>query len=290
MGSQQSYSDNTKLFQPIIDSNKKETTQLSNNFNNALLPMTYELKRTTDDKIMQYIRQALENASGLTNVFESTPRSHRSEGQVYHEATPPAATKGKEEEEEENDGSSSSDNIVYVNLDRDLNDTDRKNLASLGLPLPSNVDSVDEIKKAVVSNRRRLAQEFRTDRISRKSLEEIKVFESQKETLLRYEDILERLGGARKFIGKAIANQSKKPPKVRQKHSRRGRPLCRQTILYKNADDLVSKLAEYLASYNSGNNGVHNTIISILDELLQTKVICKNTFDSIIKNNNLSVA
>ena len=53
--------------------------------------------------------------------------------------------------------------------------------------------------------------------------------------------------------------------------------------MYKNSDDLIIKLNELVIAKEAGNTGLDNTIISILDELLENKWISKNDYDIIFK-------
>ena len=85
---------------------------------------------------------------------------------------------------------------------------------------------------------------------------------------------------------KAVVGQGKIKKLVKKK-SGRGRPRTNYAIVYKDANDLLKKLEEHIPAYQAGNNGVYNIIITILDELLNNKIICKNTHDQILKSNNL---
>ena len=55
--------------------------------------------------------------------------------------------------------------------------------------------------------------------------------------------------------------------------------------MYNTPEDLIQKLTEFMSAYNAGNSGVYNTIVEILDELLNKKIICKQEYDNIYDNN-----
>jgi hypothetical protein len=65
----------------------------------------------------------------------------------------------------------------------------------------------------------------------------------------------------------------------------RGRPRKNpDVILYKKSEDLIEKLSEYCAGKEAGNTGLDNYIVSILDELLETKTISKDEYNKIYTN------
>ena len=277
LGIQESYANQSTLFKPMLDHTQTENSKLSDNINQILLPLTNELRRANDDKTRSKIREAIQNMSGLSGVFSS-----EGDDADYLQI------KGKESSSASSSELSSTP--IKINLDRGLNDTDLDNLESLELPLPSTAyetNRIDQAKNKAASKKRSLAQEFRADRVNRKTSQEIEIYESQKSTLHKYENILKRIESAQGFaVGKAIRQQQQL---VRRK-LHRGRPKTSQAmIVYKNSDDLIKKLSDYLSSYHAGNTGVYNTIISMLDELLSTKNIDKDTYDIILKNNNLHI-
>ena len=65
----------------------------------------------------------------------------------------------------------------------------------------------------------------------------------------------------------------------------RGRPKGDQVIIYENPSHLTRQLYENLAALRAGNNGVYNTAVTILDELLRIKAISKEDYDAIYKAN-----
>jgi hypothetical protein len=68
---------------------------------------------------------------------------------------------------------------------------------------------------------------------------------------------------------------------------KKGGKLCDKYITYLPSDpiSLIDQLQLSIASYTAGNNGEYNKIYSILDELLKQKIITKNNYLKIIKNN-----
>ena len=65
----------------------------------------------------------------------------------------------------------------------------------------------------------------------------------------------------------------------------RGRPkLYPDTIIRATPNELCEKLAEFITAKRAGNTGLDNSITSILDELLQFKLISKEKYDVLFKN------
>ena len=108
------------------------------------------------------------------------------------------------------------------------------------------------------------------------------MYQSQRNTLDKYKTRLKYIRESKSVVG-----EGKRKKKLVKKKCGRGRPKTNYAIVYSDANDLLQKLEEYIASFQAGNNGVYNKIITILDELLNNKIICKDTHDQILKNNNL---
>jgi hypothetical protein len=66
---------------------------------------------------------------------------------------------------------------------------------------------------------------------------------------------------------------------------KKGGKLKNITYLPSDPKSLIEQLQLSIASYTAGNNGEYNKINSILDELLKQKIITKNDYVKIIKNN-----
>jgi hypothetical protein len=66
---------------------------------------------------------------------------------------------------------------------------------------------------------------------------------------------------------------------------KKGGKLKNITFLPSDPISLIDQLQLSIASYTAGNNGEYNKIYSILDELLKQKIITKNNYMKIMKNN-----
>ena len=251
VGKQQTYENQSELFKPIINSTKEVVQNIADE-KQSLVPY-HRLA----------LRQAIQEMSGLSDVFtepkESTPITQR-----Y---------------------------APKVDLNKGFDQTDIENLADLSLPLPqevfTNIEVIPEILKEVTTKIKSLAQEFREDRLIKKSNREKEIYESQRNTLSKYKDRLKYIHESKQVVGEGN-NCHCKGKKLVKKKCGRGRPKTNYTIVYNDANDLLQKLEEYIAAYHAGNNGVYNTIITMLDELLNSKIICKDTHDQILKRNHLT--
>jgi len=253
LGNQQYYTDQQKLFQPIIDTTKESTKHLEQNIadnrlnlQNILLPFTEQLMRANDQR--EAIQAMPFYASDIAE--ESTPKKVRP--------------------------------IKIVNLDKNLDETDRENLQDLSLPLPSEVyenNEIEETLKKIATENRKLGQFLGVG--SKKSVAEKTMYESQKKTLETYRDILISTEKGSKLIGEGLKKRKKKL--VKRKRGR-GRPKGDNPIIYENPDQLVRQLDENVTALHAGNDGVYNTAVGILDELLRIRKISKNDYDDIYKN------
>ena len=253
-GSQQFDLNQSKLFKPITESTNEVSRAVQDkivsdkeNFNNILVPMITELVRSNDQR---------EELQQLPYYSTEVP-----------EPQPVKASTPKRSE-------------IKADLDKEFNETDRENLQGLSLPLPSMVyqlGTIDATLKQIETNNRKIGQYLRAD--SKRSEVEKKVYESQKDTLVKYRQRLILLKDSEIIkIGQGL-----KAKKIKQKQ-KRGRPKSSKNIIYKDGDDLAQKLGEYVAAYEAGNNGVEETIQDILDELLNIKAISKSEYDQIYKN------
>ena len=258
VGRQETYENQSELFKPIINTTKESIEKIvdeKKSLNNflALRGNTDRSGQLLTQDQQLALRQAIQDMSGLSDVF-SEPK----------ESTP---------------------KVPRVDLNRGFDTSDIENLQDLSLPLPheafTNIDEIPEILKEVKTKIKSLAQEFREDRLSKKSDKEKEIYDSQRKTLDKYKLRLKYIQESKHVVGEG------KKKKLVKKKCGRGRPRTNYTIVYKDANDLIQKLEEYLAAYHAGNNGVYNTIITILDELLNNKIICKDTHDKILKSNNL---
>ena len=170
--------------------------------------------------------------------------------------------------------------IIYADPDKDLNTTDRENLEDLDLYLPSVVQQqglFDKVFRKIKTINQEIGQYL--GKSSKKSDKDKEIFESRKQTLKKYKNIVRDLQGAEQFI-------SKRGEGIRKAKTKRGRPKKYPgPIVYSSPSDLIHKLQEYITAKEAGNTGLDNTIISMLDELLHTKVISKTDYDNLYKNN-----
>lgn len=244
-GEQDLLYENTKLFKPVLTSQQQIQDKISEG-QNILQPFTQELQRRNDlMETSQYL------PFYQAPMVEDVPR--------YSTPQKP---------------------VIYVDPDKDLNTTDRENLDDLSLDLPSVVQqrgSFDNVFKQIKTKNKEIGQHLGKN--SKKSDKEKEILESQKQTLKKYKNAIRDLQGAEQFI-------TKKGEGIRRVNQKRGRPRKYPAVFqYRDATDLIYKLQEYITAKDAGNTGLDNTIISMLDELLHTKVISKSEYDNLYKNN-----
>ena len=116
---------------------------------------------------------------------------------------------------------------------------------------------------------------------SKKTDVEKMMYESRKKTLEKYRDNLNKAKAGSELLGEGLKRKKKKLVKPKRG---RGRPQGDHVITYENPNQLVKQLEEHLIALHAGNNGVYNTAVTILDELLMIKAITKEGYDEIWKN------
>ena len=261
-GKQTLYTDQAKLFKPIIDSQKETSENLQNKITtnqdvltNTIIPFTNEIKRR-NDQVDELQSQPFYNAPlGIENVPQSTPKKD-----------------------------------LYVNIDADLLDTTHKenleylNDPVLKFPLPSQIqpENYDTVLKSITKEKTAITNGI-------KKLEhqgEIEVNMSRHATL---EILRQKIKTLQKtyseFDIKSGKGLQKRERKLCKQKRGKGRPKIHpDPIIYNNANDLVQKLYELIIAKEAGNTGLDNTINAMLDELLETGVINKNDFDKMFKN------
>ena len=179
LGNQQFNTDQEKFFKPMIDTTRETTRNLEQkiaddrqNLSNVLVPFTDQLMRANDQ------REAIQEMPFYTSdIVESTPKK----------------------------------DIKIIDLDRKLNDTDRDNLQDLNLPLPSEVfedNKIDQTLKSIATENRKIGQLLRADR--KTSETERIMYESQKDTLVKYKDILKSTKEGKKLLGEGLKKRNKK--------------------------------------------------------------------------------
>src|SRR5271165_3614679 len=240
-GDQDLFKEQTKIFQPLINTQQQTVKAIKDSQNvnstaisNALLPVVRELERR-----------------GQADLLMEQP--------FYCEELPAIAQP--------------SPDILKVDLDANLNETDLENLEDMSFDLPSVVfknKTVEDVLEKIKTENRSIGQ--KTGKASKLNAKEIQMYESQKNTLKIYKRIIDGLQGATQFvstpkkIGKGLKNK------------------IVDAIYYSSVDDLSTKLAELHAAKQAGNSGLDNNINSILDELLKIKAINKNDYDALYSN------
>src|SRR5271169_7162414 len=237
-GDQNLFREQTKIFQPLINTQQQTVTAIKDSqdtsstaITNALLPIVRELDRREQADLLM-------------------------EQPFYREDLPAIAQ--------------SSPDILKVNLDGNLNQTDIENLEDMSLELPSVVfknETAKAVLEKIKTENRSIGQKLGKKTILKPP--ELEVLKSRKNTLETYKQIIEDLQGAKQFVstpkktGKGLKNK------------------IVDAIYYHSLGDLCKKLAELDASKKAGNTGLDNNINSILDELLKVKAINKNEYDAL---------
>src|SRR5208337_5030760 len=135
-------------------------------------------------------------------------------------------------------------------------ETDKENLQDMDFDLPSVVfknKTVEDVLEKIKTENRSIGQ--KTGKASKLDPKEIQMYESQKNTLETYKQIIEGLQGAKQFvstsrkIGKGLKGQVKNK--------------LIDVIYYTSVNDLCNKLSELAAAKQAGNTGLDNTINSI---------------------------
>src|SRR5271165_2057010 len=155
-----------------------------------------------------------------------------------------------------------------IDLDGQLNQSDRENLEDRGLELPSLVfknKNIEEALERIETANRSIGQ--KVGEKSKLSKQEQDIHISRRETLKTYKKIIEGLEVAKQFIS---------TPK-------RGKGFI-DAIYYSSVEDLCSKLSELVATKSAGHTGLNNNINTILDELLKIKAIDKEQYNYLYKS------
>jgi hypothetical protein len=246
-GDQDLLREHTKLFQPLITAHKETSKAIEDKIvqesvSNALVPLVTELQRRNDQVDMlseqPYYQQEIPAISGPLDPIQE---------------------------------------VVKIDFDQGLNDTDKENLQDLSLELPSIVfenktfeETLEKIKTENRSIGQRLGKGAPSKNVTEKEKE---LYESRKATLEVYREKIINLQGATKQF---VSTPKKKGEGLTNK--------IFDIVLYSNVDDLCVKLSELDAAKKAGNTGLDNKIISILDELLRTNAIKKDEYNNLYRN------
>ena len=260
-GDQTLFIDQTKLFKPLIETQKESSKAIvkkivlsQDGLSNALVPFTRELQKRNEQV------EALQNLPlyntplEIESIPQSTPQKHP---------------------------------VTLIDLDGTLllNQTHIENLEDMGLDLPSVVQSkgtYSDTMNKVNNESKKLGQLLRKDRT--KDKKERALYESQKNTLNIYRKKIKGLIETEQFIktGKGLSPKIRKLVKPKRG---RGRPrIYPDVILYNSPYELCVKLCEKIAARDAGNTGLDNIITSILDELLNIKYVSKTDYDALSQN------
>ena len=254
-GEQNFYTDSTKLFQPLIDTSKESSKILQDkvtsgqeSLTNAIAPFVSELKRRNDQVEELQALPYYNIQQEIEDVPQSTPKKD-----------------------------------LYIDIDADLLDTTHKeNLDYLKIPLPSKIkpENYEETLKIIRNEKTKITKGI-------KKLEhpgEVEMNMSRYSTL---EVLRQKIKTLQKNYSEFNIKSGKglRQSKLCKPKRGRGRPKTRcDPIIYNDAVDLVTKLNEHLSAKNSGNTGLDNIIISMLDELLHIGAIEKDFYDKSFKN------
>jgi len=244
-GDQDLFTEQSKLYKPIIQSTKELEKSLKSGQHELIVGQQELIKQT-----------ALEQARSLPQLEFHTPEGPR--------------------------GIKS---MKTIDLDGVLvTDAHVENLQEMNLELPSEVyerDIIDITLKKITAMNRSLGQYLGVN--SKKTEQEKEMYRSQKETLQLYEKKINALDKSRQFEVKE--GQGLKTKKLVKLKRGRGRPRKNPDVIhYKSSENLIEKLREYCAGKEAGNTGLDNYIVSILDELLETKTISKDEYSKIFSN------
>jgi hypothetical protein len=161
---------------------------------------------------------------------------------------------------------------LKIDLDAGLDDTDRENLQDMSFELPSIVfknKTIEEVLEKIKTENRSIGQ--RLGKTTKLPTKDVEAYNSRKETLQNYKQILLGLEGAKQFV-----STPKKVGKGYKKYI--------QVIYYPTIDDLCFKLVQLHSAKEAGHTGLDNNINAILDELLRVKAIDKPYYDNLYKS------
>ena len=264
VGNQTLFTDQTKLFRPLIESQKETSKDLQdklvsnqNTLSNTLVPFTNELKRRNDQ----------------VEQLQALPFYAKEEEHVPHST------------------SKSKDIMIDINGEL-LNQTHAENLAAMNFELPSIVGlqdkgsrqagTLESILQKIISKKRSLNQLIGKTGEKRSETEK-ENFRSQRSTLEIYERKIRKLMGVDEFI---VYTGKGGPPSRKLCKQKRGKGRPRKypdTVFYNSANDLCQKLYELVAAKKAGNTGLDNSINSILEELLNIGAVNKEFYNTLFK-------
>ena len=267
-GDQNLFKEQTKKYKPLLTSQQeisnamqdaaKQIVESQNEGQTALqplLPLLQNIQRTQLAQPLAAPRRQLPSAT-------MTPSNY---------ATPQASSSGQDTKTHIPVPVSTHKDIMRVDFDSQLDDSDLYNLKTMKLLKPSEVfnsNTITETLDSIKTHNRAIGQKLGKGTASKKiTAGEKSQLESQRATLKKYNDILENTEAGKKLL-------------VSHKSDKTGSGI-HEISYYSSADDLCSKLALLHAAKQAGNNGLNNNINSILDELLRIKAIDKNEYNDL---------
>ena len=257
-GDQTLYTDQAKLLEPLINSQKETSRTIQDkivtgqeSLSNALVPLVQELQKR-NDQVEALQSLPFYNIPEIEGVAQSTPKSKD----------------------------------IMIDLNGELvNQTHLENLVEMQFELPSVVQEKGTLQKTLESimKKKNSLVQLTGKTGSKRSDGEKEVFKSQKATLEIYERKIKTLQKNYSEFDIKLGKGLCKHKLVKQKRGR-GRPKLKpDLIVYSRPGDLVYKLGEYIIAKEAGNTSLDNYITEILDELLEKKCISKEDYDNTYK-------
>ena len=249
-GDQTLYTDQAKLLEPLINSQKETQNKIvtgQESLSNALVPLVQELQKRNDQvEVLQSL--PFYNIPEIEGVPQSTPKKD-----------------------------------IYIDVDADLlNDTHRENLEYMKFSLPSQIKSenYNDILKGIKKAKNGITRGIK----KHEHPGEVEIDMSRYATL---EVLRQKIKTLQKNYSEFDIKSGKglRTHKLVKQKRGRGRPKIKpDLIVYNNPDDLAIKLKEYILAKEAGNTGLDNYINEILDEMLEKKYINKDGYDNIFKS------
>lgn len=227
--------DTSKQLNEVLVSNQQ---QLANTF----LPITNRLQERIDQ---------VENLQSLPYYYTSP------EFEALSHSTP-------EKAEAASQSTIKKGEVIKVDVDKDLDVTDKENLQDMSLDLPSEVLSKEAYLYTLdkIKTKNKSIGQF-LGAASKKTDKEKQVYESRRKTLAKYKELIVKLEGAQTFLpeksgeGVGVKRGRGRPTSLVKQKRGRGRPKTKpDAIVYHNPGELLRKLEEYTQAYRAGNNGV----------------------------------
>jgi len=277
-GDQQLFEDQTKILQPLINVQKDNSKQLqaitsaNEATTAALVPMT-QVQRGIQVEL-QRRNDALAAAQHVLPAIAAP-------------SAPVATT------------SAAADKPISIDFNAGLDEKDLENLQDMSLDTPLEIyqkQNYAEAFEKVKQFNRSIGQLIGT--ASKETPGHKAIYESRKQTLLKYKEKITGLASASQFVH-STPDRTKRtsslstPTHIPKRNkalvlldaaaakavTKSGHGL--DMILYKDVDDLCQRLSLLVAGKQAGNTGLDNGINSILDELLRTEAISKDEYNNL---------